>query len=379
MKVALPRQSQVFFFLILASMLFLTWIVFRPFVIFMLTGIFVAVLARPIDRFFERRMGHRLAAFLTIMVLFLIITLPLVLLGLALFNDAREVADSVQNGEIESWIDQGLDIVFGNATSEARNATERWIDEDMQPRLQSALQSMARTIISGIDDFFIGTTVILFVVYYVLTDGNRLVNYIRRAAPLPHKQVDFLLVEANNGLHAVFVGQILTSLIQGSLGGIGFLIAGLPGAVLWAAVMAVLSLLPVVGAFLVWVPASIYLLLVGDLWQGIFLLAWGGVVVSQVDNFLRPRLIGSRANIHPIFVLVGVLGGVAAFGFIGLFLGPLLVGVTISVLRVWEAEYLDPSVGTRDPTAPRIDLGVSEPRGTLKRRLRWRRGGKKDG
>ena len=115
--------------------------------------------------------------------------------------------------------------------------------------------------------------------------------------------------------------------------------------------MAILSLLPVIGAFLVWVPGAIFLLATGDIWQGIFLIIWGVVVVSQIDNFIKPKLIGDRADIHPIFVLIGVLGGVAAFGFIGLFLGPLVVGVTISILKVWEQDYLDPQVGAKDPTA----------------------------
>jgi predicted PurR-regulated permease PerM len=178
-----------------------------------------------------------------------------------------------------------------------------------------------------------------------------LVTYLQRAAPLPSKQVTFILGEARNGLSAVFVGQILTSMIQGALGGVGFLIAGLPGAIIWAAVMAVLSLLPIIGAFAVWIPAAIFLFATGQIWQAGFLVVWGVVVVGQVDNFLRPKLIGDRADIHPIFVLIGVLGGVAAFGFIGLFLGPLIVGVTLSILKVWETDYLDPQVGARDPTA----------------------------
>ncbi len=158
--------------------------------------------------------------------------------------------------------------------------------------------------------------------------------------------------EAHRGLRAVFVGQMLTSIIQAVVGGIGFLIAGVPGAILWTAVMAILALLPVVGAFLVWIPAGIYLLVSGEIGWGIFLLLWGALVVSNVDNFVRPKLIGDRSGIHPLFVLVGVLGGVAAFGFIGLFLGPVLVGVTVSVLKVWEEEYLDPRVNQRPPETP---------------------------
>ncbi|MCA1820154.1 MAG: AI-2E family transporter, partial [Halobacteriales archaeon] len=137
--------------------------------------------------------------------------------------------------------------------------------------------------------------------------------------------------------------------IQGVLGGIGFLVLGVPNAVLWGAVMAILALLPVLGTFMVWVPAAIYLFIQGHVWQGIAMLIWGTfVVMIFMDNVVRPRLIGNRADIHPMFVLVGVLGGAAVFGFVGLFLGPLLVGVTIAVLKVYEADYLDPNVNLLD-------------------------------
>ncbi len=363
-KPRLPNQSYAFFAAILLLLLAINWTIFKPFVIFMATGVFVAVLAIPIDRFIERRMPHRLSAVITMLTLFVILTLPVIGMGLALANDVTELGQAIQGGEQQQWVEDGLNstvvqdalaLAFPGNTTDERNATVfKWVDQ-LEGEAVTQLARFGRQLAAAVPQFFLAMTVILFVVYYILTDGARLVAYVKKAAPIPAKQVDFLLKEANNGVHAVFVGQILTSLIQGGLGGIGFFIAGVPGAVVWAALMAVLSLLPVVGAFLVWVPAVLFLFFQwsnGDveLWRPIFLLIWGIIVVSQVDNFIRPRLIGDRANIHPLFVLVGVLGGVAAFGFIGLFLGPLVVGVTLSVLKVWEADYLDPRVGAADPT-----------------------------
>ncbi len=380
----LPNQSYLFFAAILLVLLAINWTIFKPFLIFMATGVFVAVLAMPIDRFIEKRMPNRLSAIVTMLTLVVILTLPVIGLGLALANDVTELGQAITDGEQDVWIADGLNttivqdglaFAFPNNSTDERNATVfEWADRMEGIALQE-LAAFGRNLASAVPQFFLAMTVILFVVYYILTDGHRLVAYMKKAAPIPAKQVDFLLKEANNGVHAVFVGQILTSLIQGGLGGVGFFITGVPGAVVWAALMAVLSLLPVVGAFIVWVPAVIFLFFQwsnGDveLWRPIFLLAWGVIVVSQVDNFIRPRLIGDRANIHPLFVLVGVLGGVAAFGFIGLFLGPLVVGVTLSVLRVWEAEYLDPSVGIDDPTAAETEIdrpGRKPPRSRVKR------------
>lgn len=354
-RIVLPRQSQLFFFGILALMLFLTWRVFRPFLIYMVTGIFVAVLALPIDRLWERVFPNRVAAVMTILTLVILITAPLAGLGYALYKDVGAIAQDLNEGKLEEWAGRALGLVdqwMPRQTADERNETVRNIVNQTEERAKEALNEFGRQLLEGLGNFFIAFTIILFVTYYILTDGDRLARYLRRAAPLPARQVDYLLKEAHKGLRAVFVGQMLTSIIQGAVGGIGFLIAGVPGVILWTVVMAVFSLLPVVGAFLVWLPAGIYLLVVGKVWQGVFLLAWGVLVVSNVDNVVRPLLIGRSSGVHPLFVLVGVLGGVAAFGFIGLFLGPVLVGVTVSVLKVWEEEYLDPMVNQEPPRAP---------------------------
>ncbi len=346
-------------------MVVLIWTVFKPFVIFMVTGVFVAVLATPIDKFWEKRLRSRGSALMTMATVFVLLTLPVVGLGISLASDARDLTESIQRGEHDEFVAQSLDsplvqralpYIYPDNSTEERNASVLQAVDNLEGFALDQLTELARRVAAAAPDFMIATIVILFVVYYVLTDGPRLVAYIKRAVPMPTRQVQFLMDETHNGIKAVFAGQILTSTIQGALGGIAFLITGVPGAVVWAAVMAVLSLLPVVGAFLVWIPAAAYLFFLwsqGDaaLWRPVFMVLWGAIVVSQVDNFIRPKLIGDRANIHPIFVLIGVLGGVAAFGFIGLFLGPLIVGVMISVLKVWEEIYLDPAVGSNDPTA----------------------------
>ncbi|MEK6975214.1 MAG: AI-2E family transporter [Candidatus Thermoplasmatota archaeon] len=344
-RARLSKQSQWFFLGLLFLMLFLTWKVFQPFVIYMVTGAFVAVLAFPIDRLWERIFPNRVAAIMTILSILVLITAPMAGLGWALYKDVSDIAQDINDGKLEEWADQAYGIVdqwFPPQTAQERNQTIDRIVNTTEDRANAFLTAFGQRLLEGLGNFLIAFTVILFVTYYVLTDGDRLVRFLRRAAPLPARQMDYLLREGHRGLRAVFVGQILTSIIQGIVGGIGFFIAGVPGVVLWSAVMAVFSLLPVLGAFLIWLPAGIYLLVIGKVGWGIFLLLYGFIVVSNIDNIVRPLLIGRSTGIHPLFVLVGVLGGVAAFGFIGLFLGPLLVGVTVSVLKVWEEEYLDP-------------------------------------
>ena len=354
----LPRQSQVFFFIILGLMLFLTWMVFSDFIIYIISGVFVAVLSQPIDKFYERFVPNRVAAIFTMTTLLVIITVPLVFLGIAMYNDASRLAEGVESGEFEGLINKTLEkkwaqklLAYGypSVAPELRDEAFHAQVEQLQADATRLLEAFGNNLLQAAPDFFIGLTVILFVVYYVLTDGEAFIAYLRRAAPLPGRQIDYLLQEAKQGLSAVFMGQIFVSMLQGALGGIGFAIAGLPNAVLWGSVMAILALLPVVGTFLIWVPGAIWLIITGHVAAGIFLIVWGVVVVIIIaDTLIKPKLIGSRADIHPMFVLVGVLGGGAAFGFIGLFLGPLLVGVTVAVLKVYEQDYLDPEVNLLD-------------------------------
>ncbi len=355
----LPKQSQVFFFVVLTFFLYLTWLIFETFLIYIITGIFVAVLALPIDKFWERFFRNKMAAGFTMLTILLLLTIPLVLLGITMASDVQRLAGAVQSDEIENLINRTVDkpwvLKAVGAVEPNLNETERraYISDQVyagRDWLVDELNKLGSELVAAIPDLFIGLTVILFIVYYILVDGEAFVAYLRRALPIPARQVDFLLREARGGLSAVFMGQMLVCALQGLLGGIGWYIAGLPNAVLWGFVMALFALLPVVGTNFVWIPGALYLIFLEDnLAGGIFLLVWGFLVVMVfMDNVVRPKLIGKRADIHPMFVLVGALGGAVAFGFIGLFLGPLLMGVTIAVLKVYESDYLDPEVNLVD-------------------------------
>ncbi len=369
-RLKLPTQSQVFFLLLLGLTFYLTWLLFRDFIIFIVAGVFVAVLALPIDKTWERILPNRPAAVLTMLTVLIIITLPLVALGFGMYRDATAMADAISHGALDDmadkaaeqgWMQGLLERLYPNQTAEQNNATlHGWVDK-VEQGAQDALRALGNRLLAAVPDFLVGVSVILFVVYYLLTDGEKLFTYVRRAAPLPGRQVDFLASEARRGLRGVFVGQLLLSVLQGLLGGIGFWIAGLPSPVLWGAVMALFALLPVLGTPMIWVPASLYLLVNGQVWQGVFLLIYGVVAILVIlDTFVRPKLLGSSTDLHPFFVLVGVLGGAAVFGFIGLFLGPLLIGVLVSVLKVWEREYLDPSVNEDDGKDPPGPPGIAD-------------------
>ncbi len=139
---------------------------------------------------------------------------------------------------------------------------------------------------------------------------------------------------------AVLYGQVLTAVIQGALGGLGLLVLGVPNALFWGAMMMITAFVPVLGTPLIWVPAGVGLIMDGAITRGALLLAYGVIVVMNIDNFLRPRLVSERAKVHPVLILIGVLGGLRVFGFIGMLVGPLILALLVALIKFYEQNYM---------------------------------------
>jgi len=138
---------------------------------------------------------------------------------------------------------------------------------------------------------------------------------------------------------AVLYGQVLTAVIQGGLGGLALLVFGVQNALFWGAIMIITAFLPLLGTPVIWVPAGVGLILDGEVTRGILLLVFGATVVMNIDNFLRPKLVSSRTNVHPVLILIGVLGGLRVFGFIGMLIGPLILAILVALIKFYEQNY----------------------------------------
>ncbi len=183
----------------------------------------------------------------------------------------------------------------------------------------------------------LGTTVsfalMLFVLFFVLRDGPTLAQQVVRLLPIEGRRRTLLQKHLTDMTRAVFLGLGLTAVAQGVLLGVGFWIAGLPSPLVFGVLGVILALVPMVGPALLWIPAAIWLAARGDTGYAIFLALWGSVVVGLVDNLLRPLLISGRAEVPTLAVFIGVIGGLAAFGFIGLFVGPIVLGLLMALFR----------------------------------------------
>jgi predicted PurR-regulated permease PerM len=190
-------------------------------------------------------------------------------------------------------------------------------------------------------NFLLSTFVMFFVMFYLLIEKDRFINMVRKILPFSKKNSNKLIDESGKVTKAILIGQVLTAIIQGLLGMFSFLIVGINGAFFWGIIMIILSIIPVIGVFLVWVPAGIILLLEGQIWQGIFVLVWGALVVSQIDNIVRPKLVNKFAKIHPLETFLGVIIGLTTFGIVGLILGPLIVSLFRTLISVYVIEYVE--------------------------------------
>lgn len=211
-------------------------------------------------------------------------------------------------------------------------------------RFKSVLLSASMGIINGISKVLFQIAFIIIFMYYFYLYGPALFEKFHSILPFSKRNRIIFTSHIRKDIQALFLGQGLVAFIQGILGGIGFLIAGIPNLFLWSFMMIIASFLPVVGAWLIWFPAVLYLLLNGAVFQGFFLLIWGIFVVSNIDNVLRPFIVNTMSKIDFLVVLVGVIIGVKTFNLIGIVVGPLLISILIALIKIYYEETLEDSV-----------------------------------
>jgi predicted PurR-regulated permease PerM len=296
----------------------------------------LAIVADPLHRRAERRFGHgSVAAAAVTTAIALLVALPFALVAAQLVLEAADLLAWVQSGE----------------------AARRWQESLSQhPRLAAAVESISRRVdlkalvgdwtggaaklLRGILAASIaaatGWLIMVFVLFFFLRDRARVLATVTRFLPLTRAEVAELFKVTADTVHATVYGTLGVALIQGTLGGLAFWWLGLPAPLLWGAVMAVLSVLPVLGAALVWMPAAAYLALQGQWADAILLSGFGLVVVGLIDNLVYPLIVKERIRLHAVPVFIAILGGLIAFGASGIVLGPLLLALTDELVKLWR-------------------------------------------
>jgi predicted PurR-regulated permease PerM len=336
------------FLLLLAGISAAFLLILWPFSGAIVWGTVFAIVFAPLYRALLRLTGQRetLAAIAALSLIVLIVILPLGLILTLVVREALAVYGNIEAGELD--FAHFFRVVFEVLPSWARETLDYFGLADfgvVQQRLTALLakggELVAATVLNigqNTLDFFVSFFVALYLLFFLLRDGARLTVRIRDTVPLRADQQRELLIRFATVIRATVKGNIVVALVQGALGGIIFWVLGIKAALLWGAVMAVLSLLPAIGAALVWLPVGLYFLLTGSLWQGIVLLAFGVLVISSVDNFLRPVLVGADTQMPDYLVLVSTLGGLAVFGINGLVIGPVIAALFIAAWDLFTVE-----------------------------------------
>ncbi|HEY0722553.1 MAG TPA: AI-2E family transporter, partial [Pyrinomonadaceae bacterium] len=185
---------------------------------------------------------------------------------------------------------------------------------------------------------------VVFTMYYLFRDGDQIVKRLPTALPVSAQQGEAIIVRTQEVVGASVYGVITIAALQGLLGGFAFWLLGLPSPVLWAVLMTFVCMIPIAGSFLVWLPLSIYLMASGHWIKAVLLIVWGALVISTIDNFLRPKLIKNQTKLHELCIFFSVLGGISVFGLLGIVLGPVVLAITLGLLQTFRPQIAEPIV-----------------------------------
>ena len=324
-----------------AIALYLCWLMIKPFLGVVAWAIVLVIVFYPVHRRLARRITRPgLRALVSCLLVVLIIVLPLVLLTTLLAQELVKVIPNLPSqvsqllnsptspfGKLSGW----LYARFGIDTISSKAFVVDQLKQSGDWLLGSSVNFM-RNIVGGIVKAFF----VLFTMYYLFKDGDKIVDKLPAALPLGRKQSEAIIVRTKEVVSASVYGVVAIAAIQGLLGGIVFWILGIPSPLLWAVLMAFVCMIPVAGSFLVWLPLSIYLMVTGHWTKAVILIVWGALVISTVDNLLRPKLVGSQTRLHELLIFFAVLGGISVFGLLGIVLGPVVLAITLGLLRTFQ-------------------------------------------
>ena len=360
----MPQQerfsTRVFALAVVAILAYLLYRIFSPFFGPIYWAFLLAFMLFPLNRRLRkafRGSNGRAATVMTIGVA-LCIAIPAVVGAAAFARQAVELGSSLsqlgQRYQINGVDDLLRLPVIGTGmqwlelhTGVDAARVQAWAVEGVQTAVQFLL-SHSRDLLFGALGLVGNVALVLFILFFFFRDGDVMARRALGLIPLESKRKGRLSDHLQAVTRAVVVGTVFTALAQGALLGVGFWITGLPSPLVFGVLSAVASFIPLIGTALIWVPASLYLLAQGVAWKTIFLVVWSAVVVGSADNILKPLLVSGKAQIGTLTVFVGVLGGLAAFGFIGLFLGPVILALVQALIEFVEE---DEAAAARPPAS----------------------------
>ncbi len=342
-KISFDKMRSGFFIALIIILSVAMVYLFLPFFYPIFWAAVIAVMFYPLYKFVNKHI--KMAGFsslITILLVIVILFLPLATVSLLMVNESIHLyrtvsqANFVENVEnISNFLRKTRFAPYAETirtewtgyAADAAKAISLYLFNNLKELTQNSLR------------FIFMLFIMFYTLYYFFKDGPRMLKRVMRMSPLGDEYENKLYERFTSTSRATIKGTIIVGGIQGTFGGILFWITGIEGALIWGVVMIALSIIPAIGSFLVWLPAGIIMLAVGNVWQGILILLFGAIVISSIDNLIRPYLVGNDIQMHPLVVLFSTLGGLILFGISGFVIGPVIAALFISIMTIYEFYY----------------------------------------
>lgn len=325
--------------------------IIKPFVITIITSIILSYMFYPVYKFINKRIKQKnLVAFMTTLVVIITITVPLIFAMNAVASETRSTYIFIKQS-ISGTLDSECDPNF--TVCRISNFVTKWIAEPkIRYYLDNSNEKITNAIIDNISSFLFSIPVILlnlfvmlFILFFMFRDGTIIIKKIENLSPLKELHYKKILAKFNEVIRAVIFGYIFIAIIEAVLGTAILLILGINAPVLLGLMMGFFAIIPIIGPPVIWLPISLFMILDGYttntsslVVKGVILLIYGTLIITPVDTILKPKVIGDKANVHPILILLGVLGGLRLFGMVGIIIGPVILAVFMTFLSIYEEE-----------------------------------------
>lgn len=316
--------------------------IFRPFLYPIFWAAIIAVMFYPVYSHMVLKIKRGPAALIAVLLVLVMIVIPLITVISLLINQSVQLYSLISERDVNQdvvalfrWLsDTPLAPYVVRAQTELPEHIAS-ISKQVSLFTFNSLKSLTQNSAHFLFMFFL----MLYTLYYFFKDGQRMLNRVMHLSPLGDTYEQMLYSRFTSVARATLKGTIIIGGIQGFIGGILFWVTGIPGALIWGVVMTMLSVIPAVGSFVVWLPAAIIMLAMGNIWQGITILLVGTFIISLIDNLLRPPLIGKDIEMHPLLVLFSTLGGIFIFGISGFIIGPIIAALYLAVMTIYDHHY----------------------------------------
>jgi predicted PurR-regulated permease PerM len=318
----------------------------KPFIYAVFWAIILAGLFMPVYKKVEKKLkSPSFSATLVLILICFIFIIPVVFIFSLLLKESMATYQDLsnENSQINLSLQKLVQLIKHNPFTDSLHLDDAALTErltQLSKNVTGYIFENLKNLTQNTLHFIVQLGVMLYALFYFIRDGENFLNSIMRLLPLGQGRDRILLTHFQKTANSTLKVTLIIGGIQGVLGGLLFLFTGIQGAILWGVVMIITAVIPVVGCALVWAPAGIFMMITDHFWTGVFILAFGSLVISMVDHFLRPILLGKDVSMHPLFIFLSTMGGIIVFGFSGFIIGPIIMSLALAVWQMYEEYYL---------------------------------------